>query len=72
MDVFSEILHDGYNPKRLVWGYIAVAKIRARIVRKRSDAHTKLKSPAAKFILRALGIIVKLAHAKAHEMVARL
>ena len=72
MDVFGEILRDGYNPKRLVWSHVAVAKIRVRIVRKRRDAHAKLKSPAAKFPLRALGIIVKLAHAKAHEMVARL
>ena len=38
------------------------------IVRKRRDTHTKLKAPAAKFLLRALRIVVKLAHAKAHDM----
>ena len=72
MDVFGEILHDGYNPKRLVWSHVAVAKIRVRIVRKRRDAHAKLKSPSAKFLLRALRIVVNLAHAKAHEMAVRL
>ena len=68
VDVFGEILHDGYDPKWLVWSYAAVAKIRVRIVRKRRDAHAKLKSPSAKFFLHALRIVVKLAHAKAHDM----
>ena len=71
IDVFGEILHEGYRPKRLVRNRLAAKGLRVRIVRKRRDTHTKLKAPTAKFPMRALRIVVKLAHAKAYEMTAR-